>query len=152
MPGLTAQILKIPAAAKCSSATCASVAMRQHRVTVDEPTSRHGTDAGAMPLELLAASFIGCTNVIANRIATEMGIVLSELEIDVVLELDARALAGESVPAVFPGVRLNVSGRSNGGPDDLQTLKTRLAAQCPVSVLFRQAGANVVENWAIQPF
>lgn len=149
MTGTARQTLKISAKGRGETPARSVVAVRQHQIVIDEPVERHGTDEGAAPLELLAAALIGCTNVIASRIAAEMGIALELADIQVVLELDGRSLAGERVPAIFPRVQLSVSGRFDSTEEQLSELKRQLAIRCPVSALFRQAGAQVVENWSV---
>lgn len=146
-----AKIMKIFAAGACSSDTKSAVAVRQHNVLADEPIQQGGTDAGPNPIELLASAFIGCTNVIANKIAAEIGVSLRNLKIDVTFDLDLRVLTGQSIPAVFPTIHLNVSGQTDGTPKQINVLSERLATSCPISVLVRQAGSDVIENWNIGP-
>lgn len=141
--------IKVSALAECISPTETRVAMRHHRLTLDEPVAMGGVDAGAAPLELLAASLTGCTNVIMNRIASDLGLRLSDGKIGVTLELDERVLSGSSVRTAFPKVMLNISATCNASPEQLEILKSRLAACCPVSVLFRRAGSEVIESWRI---
>ena len=145
----SAQVLKISASGEAQSTARTDVAIRQHLVTADEPVERHGTDRGGSPLELLAASLIGCTNVIASRIAEDMAITLEEMKIGVTLGLDPAVLAEKEVDSVFPTVNMIVSAVSNASPQEIDLLKERLAKGCPVSALFRQAGSNVIETWNI---
>lgn len=141
--------IKVSALAECISPTETRVAMRHHRLTLDESIAVGGRDAGAAPLELLAAALTGCTNVIMSRIASDLGVRLSGDQVSVTLELDERVLSGLPVRSVFPKVRLNVSVTSDANPEQVEILKNRLATCCPVSVLFRQAGSEVIESWSI---
>lgn len=141
--------LKISASGEARSTARTDIAIRQHMVVIDEPVERHGTDIGGSPLELLAGSLIGCTNVIASRIAADMGITLDDMKIDVTLGLDPAVLAEKQVDSVFPTINMVVSALSNASPREIEVLKERLAKGCPVSALFRQAGSNVIETWKI---
>lgn len=142
--------LRVRAAGVCESGTKADVKMRTHHLIVDEPVEQDGTNAGPNPVELLASAFVGCTNIIANKIAQDMGFSLSDLQVDVALDLDLRVLTGDPIPSVFPTVALKVSGKSDADKEKIETLKTRLAASCPISVLLRKGGSHVTETWDIK--
>ncbi len=75
-------ILKIRLKADCPTHSRTEISARQHKVLIDEPPSRNGTDLAQSPLETLLSSFLGCTNVVANVIAEEMGIVITEMELE----------------------------------------------------------------------
>lgn len=122
-----------------------------HRFAIDEPKDRHGTDEGPSPLEYLMGAFAGCTNVISSRIAEEMGIIWKNGLIEVEGELDGGVLQGHDVPVAFPKLTVNVHVRSDASPEQASQLKQELARRCPVSVLFRQAGTEVIENWKVEP-
>ena len=58
------------------------VAVRTHRVTVDEPNEVGGDDLGPSPQELLAASLASCTAVTMEMYAKRKGWNLDGLEVD----------------------------------------------------------------------
>lgn len=139
-------------AASCPTHTRTDVtAVRQgHKFVIDEPPIRGGADAGPTPMEVLMASFAGCTNVIMNKIAGEKGMELANVSIQVVGYLDTRGIAGtEKISAPFPEVRLTVNCRTNGTPAKMKELKEELAWRCPASVILRGAGADVREEWNV---
>jgi uncharacterized OsmC-like protein len=139
-------------AASCPTHTRSDVtAVRQgHEFVIDEPPVRGGADAGPKPMEVLMASFAGCTNVIMNKIAGEQGMELSDVSIQVVGYLDTRGIAGaERIAAPFPEVRLTVNVRTNGTPAKMEELKKELAWRCPASVILRGAGSEVREEWNV---
>ncbi len=143
-------LFKITVKGACPSHGRTDVSARTHTVIIDEPPSRGGTDKGASPLETLLASFAGCTNVIATDIAGEMDFDITITSVEVAGTLDTRGfrnVADVSVP--FPEVALNI-GYSGGISDsELETLKAELAKRCPVSVIFREAGSKITENWTV---
>lgn len=55
---------------------------------VDEPVERGGSNLGFTPTETMLGALIGCTNVIANRLASEIGISLSEMEISLTADFN----------------------------------------------------------------
>jgi uncharacterized OsmC-like protein len=143
--------LKIGAVADCPTHTRSHVRAGGHAMIVDEPLERDGSGQGASPLEYLVTSLAGCTNVISNRIAARMGIDIRSMAVDVVADLDARVLAGESVEVAFPEVRIVVDVVSPDSASAFAALRERLEATCPVSVLFSQAGTKVVHDWTVTP-
>src|SRR3712207_2709757 len=59
------------------------VRVRDHQLTVDEPTDRGGTDAGPDPQELLAASLASCTAITVQMYAQRKGWEINGIEIEV---------------------------------------------------------------------
>jgi putative redox protein len=57
------------------------VKVRSHDVTVDEPATAGGTDAGPSPQELLAASLASCTAVTMEMYAQRKGWDLGDVEV-----------------------------------------------------------------------
>jgi putative redox protein len=60
-----------------------SVRMRAHTLTVDEPPSAGGEDAGPDPRELLAASLAACTAITLEIYAARKGWNIGHVEVDV---------------------------------------------------------------------
>ncbi len=147
---MTRVTYKIAAKGLCETANRTSVSIGHHDFFIDEPKERHGTDMAPSPLEYLVGSFVGCTNVIANHIAKDLGIRLADMQVDVEAELDGAVLRGSDVPVAFPTLRLVVKVKSDATPAQMDELKQLLAKRCPVSVLFRQSGTEVIEEWDVQ--
>jgi len=142
---------RIAARGNGESAARSVIEAGAHEFVIDEPKDRHGTDQGPSPLEYLMGAFAGCTNVISSRIAEEMGVIWKNGSIDVEAELDGDVLQGRDVPVAFPKLTIQVHVRSDASPEQVEQLKQELAKRCPVSVLFRQAGTEVIENWTVEP-
>ena len=124
--------------------------MRKHTVIVDEPTARGGTDLAATPLETMLSSFLACTNVVANMIAEDMGIEIDHMALSLVGHFDTRGVfdnAPVSVP--FPTIELQVDVTTSATETEIDQLKTALARRCPVSVILRESGSDIVETWRI---
>ena len=60
-----------------------TVQVREHQVTVDEPLSSGGEDAGPDPRELLAVSLASCTAITMEMYATRKGWDIGHVEVDV---------------------------------------------------------------------
>jgi len=58
-----------------------SVKIRDHGITVDEPTDQGGDDAGPSPQELLAASLASCTAITMEMYAQRKGWDVGDVEV-----------------------------------------------------------------------
>ena len=100
-----------------------TVQVREHQITVDEPSAAGGEDAGPDPRELLAVSLASCTAITMEMYAARKGWDIGHVEVDV-----EYSPAERGCPTKFELVmRL---------PDDLpeeQVERLRvIAAKCPV--------------------
>ena len=95
----------ITARLRQTTAFTSEAAIRQHRVLVDRPTDKGGTDQGPMGGELFLASIGGCflSNLLAAARAREGGAPVSGVQVDVAGTL-------EQNPARFVSVELTVTG------------------------------------------
>ena len=59
------------------------IEMRQHRLIIDEPEDKGGTDRGPMPAELLAASLGSCTAITMEMYAARKEWGLGSVEVSV---------------------------------------------------------------------
>ena len=143
-------ILKIRLDADCQTHSRTEISARQHKIVIDEPPSREGSDLAPTPLETMLSSFLGCTNVVAHVIADEMGIEIAEMDLQLVGHFDTAGFLGTAETDVqFPKIELNADIRNDAAPAQIDELKSRLAKRCPVSVILRKAGTDVVETWNI---
>jgi putative redox protein len=62
------------------------VAVREHRLTADEPREHGGEDSGPSPQELLAASLASCTAITMEMYADRKGWDVGEIRVDVEYE------------------------------------------------------------------
>jgi putative redox protein len=62
------------------------VAVRNHRLTADEPREHGGEDTGPSPQELLAASLASCTAITMEMYAVRKGWDVGEISVDVEYE------------------------------------------------------------------
>ncbi len=143
-------ILKIRLKADCPTRSRTEITARQHKVLIDEPPSRNGTDLAQSPLETMLCSFLGCTNVVANVIAEEMGIEITEMGLELVGHFDTKGFLGTGeIDVQFPEIELKADIKTDASPAQIDELKTRLAKRCPVSAILRKSGTEVIESWNI---
>ena len=99
------------------------IEMREHRLIVDEPEEKGGTDQGPMPAELLAASLASCTAITMEMYAARKEWGLGTVE--VVVEFTEATVDD---PPTFD-VRIILGGHlSDENRDRLLTI----AGKCPV--------------------
>jgi len=94
----------------------------EHRLIVDEPADRGGTDTGPRPTRLLAASLAGCIAITVEMYARRKGWDVDGLEVDVEMEYDG------PVPSAF-AVGLKLPGALE---EEQRERLLRIATRCPV--------------------
>ncbi|UWQ17894.1 OsmC family protein [Jannaschia sp. M317] len=121
---------------------------RGHQVITDEPKERGGTDLHATPLETMLSSFLGCTNVITSYVAGLMKIKLTDMQFELTGHFDTRGVFGKAeVRKPFPKIELRVILTTDATDEQIAQLRDTVAEKCPVSVILREAGCDIVESW-----
>jgi putative redox protein len=99
------------------------VAVREHRVTADEPREHGGADAGPSPQELLAASLASCTAITIEMYAVRKGWDVGDIAVDVSYEPAQRGSPTRFAMEVrFPKEL----------PEDQRERLMQIGAKCPV--------------------
>ena len=113
--------------------------IRQFSVTVDEPPSLGGTDAGPNPVELVLAALATCQEITYRAYATALGIPLESVSVKLEGLLDLRGFFAvkDDVRAGFNEVRGVVNLKSSAPAADLAKLKEVVDAHCPVLDILR---------------
>jgi putative redox protein len=99
------------------------LAIRKHKLTVDEPSDQGGTDAGPTPQELLAASLAACTAVTIEMYAARKGWNLHDVEVEC-----EYTPADRGCPTKF---EITLRLPSDLTEEQVQRLKV-IATKCPV--------------------
>jgi putative redox protein len=99
------------------------VEMRQHRLIIDEPVEKGGTDRGPMPAELLAAALASCTAITMEMYADRKEWGLGTLEVAVDF-----TEATTDDPPIFD-VRITLGGELS---QETQDRLLAIAGKCPV--------------------
>lgn len=144
-------LIKVRLEAHCPTMSLTEVRTRGHSFVIDEPPMRHGTDVGPTPLETMLGALMSCTHVIAARIAHERGVTLTFKKMSCLGMLDHRGIDKEAdVPVPFPTVELDITAQTDMDPATLEDFKEELEQRCPMSVILRQAGTEIIQNWTFE--
>ena len=137
-------------AGECASHARTDVTVRDVKVTIDEPAERGGTNLGLSPTETLMAALIGCTNVIAHKVAHQNGVDLKAMSVRLEADFDRRGVTlQEEVGVPFPAATLYIDITTDAGDAAIETVKRELAMFCPVSKVIRAAGTDLKEVWTV---
>ena len=144
-------LIKVRLEAHCPTMSLTEIRTRGHAFVVDEPPIRHGTDVGPTPLETMLGALMSCIHVIAARIAYERGITLEFGKMSCLGLLDHRGIDKEAdVPVPFPRIELDIPARTDMDPETIEDFKQELEQRCPMSVILREAGTEIVQNWSFE--
>ena len=112
-----------------------AVTARQFHLTVDEPPSLGGIDAGANPVEDLLAAYAGCLNVVLNLVAQERNLALPNLRLDVTGTLNPAKLFGQetSERPGFQAIDVQIRTDAPLADDVLHDLLREAKSRCPIN-------------------
>src|SRR6476620_10191446 len=113
--------------------------IRQFSLTVDEPPTLGGTDAGPNPVELVLAALATCQEITYRAYATALGIPLESVSVRLEGLLDLRGFFAvkDGVRAGFDAVRGTIQLKSSAPEAELAKLKEVVDAHCPVLDILR---------------
>jgi uncharacterized OsmC-like protein len=119
--------------------TRVEVSIRNHKLTVDEPTALGGEDSAANPVEYALASLGSCQVITYQFWAARLGIQLESVTVHVDGDLDLHGFLGldEATRAGFGDVRVRVELTGPESPERYEELKRQADEHCPVLDLFR---------------
>ena len=140
--------MKLSAKAETHART--RVKVRDVEGLIDEPEARGGSNQAPTPTETLMASLMGCTNVITQRIANGMGVVISAMDIRVSVNFDRRGVAlEEDIEQPFSDLVMDVDITTDATDEQMTAIKRDLAKFCPIAKVIRGSGIKVTENWNV---
>src|ERR687897_1493235 len=94
---------------RCTSHSRTDVTVRARSMIIDEPLERGGTNQGFTPTETMMASLIGCTNVIAHKVAAKNGVVIKSMNVRLEAQFDRRGvMLQEEIDLPFPSATLYI--------------------------------------------
>ncbi len=131
-------------------------AIRDFRLTVDEPPALGGSDAGPNPVELVLAALGTCQEITYRLYAESLGIPLHHVSVKVEGRVDLRGLfaVDEGIRPGFRDIRATVEIDSPASLDDIERLKATVDRQCPVLDILRNVTPTrleLVHNAGRQP-
>lgn len=115
------------------------VTIREHSLTIDEPTSIGGTDLGPSPVEVILAALGSCQEITYRAFAAAMGIELDNVAVELEGDIDFRGFfaVDETVRAGFGNIRAIVKIESRASAADLERLREAVNSHCPVLDILR---------------
>ena len=113
----------------------------RHEVVVDEPEALGGQDAGASPVQHALLALASCQAITYRFWATELGIALDDVEVDVEADIDLRGFFGvdDAVRPGFGEVRVSATPKGPESAERYRELAEAVDAHCPVLDLFSNA-------------
>ena len=142
------ETVKMKLSATCPSHARADILVGDHEIITDEPEARGGSNLGAAPVQTFMASLIGCTNVITDKCAHDLGIEISSMQIEMEAEIDRRGMMlTEFVAVPFPAIKLNIDVKTNATDAQWDQVIDYLHKFCPIAVALRAGGTLITENW-----
>lgn len=109
----------------------AIVSARGHHFIVDSPASLGGPNEEINPLDVLLAALSTCGTFVCETAASEQGIPLQGIAVDVAGDFDPRGICGDPVDPSIQAlrVRLNLTGPSQ---EQGEALAEAFRHRCPV--------------------
>ena len=110
------------------------VKLRDHRLTIDEPESLGGTDAGPNPVELILASLGSCQEITYKAFAAALGISLDSVSVKLEGNIDLRGFFAveERVRPGYQNITGTVTIESSASEEQIEQLREIVNAHCPV--------------------
>lgn len=131
----TDNVVPVEVEAERESPTRATIEAREFDLVVDEPEEMGGANEGPNPLEYLLAGQAGCLNVTASQVASDMGIEVEELEIEITGAFDLAAFQTEQPDerTAVQNIEVTLEAAVDADDETLQEWGERVEARCPVS-------------------
>ena len=109
--------------------------VRSFKIFMDEPPELGGRDGAASPLEFILAAHGGCLSYMTFFIGKEQGLDIRGTEVEVEATLDPAKFAGTNrgVRAGYQAVNVTIKVHSDATPEQLEQLRRKVEARCPVS-------------------
>ena len=114
-------------------------AIRDFRLTLDEPPALGGADAGPNPVELVLAALGACQEITYRLYAEALGIPLNHVAVRVEGRLDLRGFFAveDGVRPGFRDIRATVDIDSPASAAEIERLKAEVDRHCPVLDILR---------------
>lgn len=114
---------------------------RGHRVVVDLPKAKEGTDLAPTALELAVMALAGCVTTIFATMANKRRWAFRAVRV----EMDAEQSPGA---ATVDRIRARLTVTTDADRQEVETTLRLTMSACPVGALFSQAG--VTPTWDVQ--
>jgi uncharacterized OsmC-like protein len=115
----------------------------------DEPVEDGGSNSGPNPMQLFIASLAACQNEQAQVVAEELSLTITQIDINVEIDLDLAGFMGESDNSngSYKNVRLEAFVQGEATDEQVKTLGQKVDDRCPILGLLRTSGCNIESSW-----
>lgn len=119
-------------------------------IQTDEPVEDGGSNSGPNPMQLFIASLAGCQNEQAQVVAEELSVTISQIDINVEIDLDLAGFMGESDNSnvSYKNVRLEAKVSGEATDEQVKILGQKVDDRCPILGLLRTSGCNIESSWS----
>jgi uncharacterized OsmC-like protein len=139
---------KMKMSASCPSHSRSDILIGDHELIIDEPAARGGSDLGPSPTQTFMAALMGCTNVITNKCAHDLGVEIDSMEINMEVDMDRRGvMLTEAIDVPFPSITMNIDVKTNATDEEWNKVTDYLRKFCPIAIALRASGTKITENW-----
>ena len=127
-------ILSYTSLSKLKEGLQSKATLRDHKLTIDEPTSFGGKDEGPSPVELILAALGSCQEITYKAFATALGIDLKSVSVKLDAKLDLKgflAIDDKTRPG-FQNINGKVEIQSSASKVEIDKLIGVVNSHCPV--------------------
>jgi len=120
-------------------------------IQADEPVEDGGNNSGPNPMQYFAVSLAACQNEQAQVVTEELSLSITELNIDLEIDLDLAGFMGmeNHSNGSYKEVRLAATVKGDLTNEQVQELGKRVDARCPVLALLRSANCVIISSWGL---
>lgn len=115
----------------------------------DEPVEDGGSNTGPNPMQLFIASLAACQNEQAQVVAEELSLNISQIDINVEIDLDLSGFMGMSNTSngSYKNVRLEAVVSGEATNEQVKALGQKVDDRCPILGLLRTSGCKIDSSW-----
>jgi uncharacterized OsmC-like protein len=117
---------------------------------VDEPVEDGGSNSGPNPMQYFIASLASCQNEQSQVVAEELSLNITQVDINVEIDLDLSGFMGmsETSNGSYKNLRLDAVVSGNVTNEEVKTLGQKVDNRCPILALLRTSGCAINSTWS----
>lgn len=129
--------------------TTVTITDTEWTLQTDEPVEDGGSNTGPNPMQLFIASLAACQNEQAQVVAEELSLNISQIDINVEIDLDLSGFMGMSDTSngSYKNVRLEAVVSGEATNEQVKTLGQKVDDRCPILGLLRTSGCKIDSSW-----
>lgn len=118
-------------------------------IQVDEPVEDGGSNSGPNPMQFFTTALVSCQNEQAQVVAEELSLNLTQIDINVEIDLDLSGFMGmaDNSDGSYKSVRLEAIVLGDATDEQVKSLGQKVDARCPILGLLRSSGCEIQSSW-----